>query len=152
MSKVFKTSKNYEISWDEKHLTILKNGEEQSKTLKKKYFNKLAIGVEKRKNKLLPLLVVFPIITLFVFIEDYTSWDYKYNPSYTASYFCLFITIVILVFFLRSKKEIDKENTMYSKNEPELRLLYNEGDSVVFHTVEGTIDEIKKIKEEIDFG
>jgi hypothetical protein len=152
MTKTFKTSKNYEISWDEKHLTISKNGEEQSKTLKKKYFNKLAIGVEKRKNKLLPLLVVFPIITLGSFIENYSTWDYKNSPSYAGSFIFLFITIVILGFFLRSKKEIDKENTMYSKNEPELRLLYNEGDSVVFHTVEGTIDEIKKIKEEIDFG
>ena len=150
MSKVFKTSMNFEISWDEKHFTISKNGEEQSKTLKKKYFQIYPIGVEKRKNKLLPLLVAFSIITLGSFIENYSTWDYKNYPSYTSSYFCLFITIVILGFFLFTKKEIDKENTMYSKNKPELKLLYMEGDSVVFHTVEGTIDEIKEIVEEIE--
>ena len=152
MSKVFKTSKNYEISWDEKHFTISKNGEEQSKTFKKKYFNIMARGVEKRKNKLLPLLVAFSIMTLGAFIEDYSTWDYKNYPSYTASYFILFITIVILVLFLVMKKEIDEENTMYSKNEPELKLFYKEGDGTDFHIVKGTIDEIKKIKEEIDFG
>ena len=146
MKKVFKTSKNYEISLDKKHLTISKDGEEQSKTFKEKYFNIMARGVERRKNKLLPLLVGFAIITLFAFIEAYITWDYKNYPSYTVSYLCLFITTVVLVLFLRSKSEIDEENKMYSENEPELKLFYNEGDGIAFHIVKGTIDEIKELE------
>ena len=149
MKKVFKTSKNNEISWDENYYTISKNGKEQSKILKQKYFQIYPIGVEKRKNQLLYPLVAGAIITLMCFIDDYSTWDFKNYPSYTVTYIALFVTIVILGFFLFTWKKVAEENTMYSKNESELKLLYLDGGSVVFNTVEGTIDEINEIVEEI---
>ena len=160
MSKVFKTSMNYEISLGKKYITISKNGEEQSKTPYKKYAKIVLRGVEKKstKNKL-TAFVCSLILLLFGIKRDNTLnnsnwndpnsqfWDNNYGWTVILGVF----SFILLVKLISAKKDFEEQNEMFSKNDAEIQLIYNNVAIIPhFHTVKGTINEIKEIKEEID--
>ncbi|MDC0001193.1 hypothetical protein OAD81_02950 [Flavobacteriaceae bacterium] len=160
MSKVLKTSMNYEISLGKKYITISKNGEEQSKTPYKKYAKIVLRGVEKKstKNKL-TAFVCSLILLLFGIKRDNTlnnsNWNDPNSQFWDNNYFWTFIlgvfSFILLVKLISAKKDFEEQNEMFSKNDAEIQLIYNNKAIIPhFHTVKGTINEIKEIKEEID--
>ena len=74
-------------------------------------------------------------------------WDNNYGWTVILGVF----SFILLVKLISAKKDFEEQNEMFSKNDAEIQLIYNNVAIIPhFHTVKGTINEIKEIKEEID--